>query len=191
MKTTISTQRLWQILTGASILGLLASFIQTIERIDFAKNPKVGLSCDINAVFSCSNVFDAWQSSVFGFTNSLLCVVFFAIIAGVALAGTFGGQIHRRLRLILHFFSVFFLAFGAWYLWQSTFVIGYICIFCLICYSAVIAMNWAWLRINAKDLPLSKKSRAWLTSQITQHNDTVAWILYAILVGGIIIFHFW
>lgn len=182
---------LWWVLTVSSFAGLAASFVQAIERINYGDNPSQPLQCDINSVFSCSNVFDAWQSSVFGFSNSLMCIVFFAVLVGVGLVAATGGEVNKKLRLILHSFSMFFLAFGAWYLWQSTFVINYICIFCTICYTAVIAMNWAWLRINAKDYFDSKKSyKKWQKIE-SSGLDTFGWILYTIAFAAMIAFHFW
>ena len=120
----LSQRSLWWTVVGASTVGLVASLVQSIERIQFADDPVTKLTCDLNTVFSCSNVFEAWQSSVFGFSNSLISLVFFALIAGVALAAASGGTLNRTLRYSLHFFSVFFLLFGAWYLWQSTYAIG-------------------------------------------------------------------
>lgn len=182
---------IWTILTISASAGMLASFIQTIERINYAKNPKLPLQCDINSVFSCSNVFDAWQSSVFGFSNSLMCIVFFAVLVGAGLAAATGSQINKILRFVLHSFSLFFLGFGAWYLWQSTFVIGYICVFCTICYTAVIAINWAWLRINASDYFDTKKSlKKWQNIE-KSGADTFGWMIYAIAFAAMIAFHFW
>ncbi len=182
---------LWAYLLVGSTIGLLASFIQTIERINYAKNPKVPLVCDLNPVFSCGNVFDAWQSAVFGFSNSLMCIVFFAVTMGIALTGITSSQINRKLRYVFHFFSLFFLGFGAWYLWQSTYRIGYICIFCVFCYLAVILMNWAWLRINGDDIfKNSKYSAAWVKAK-KSGADTFLWLTWAIVVGASIALHFW
>ena len=114
MNTIKSSTNLWWTIFAGSVVGLVASFIQTIERINFAKHPLQPLTCDLNAVFSCKNVFDAWQSSVFGFSNSLMCIVFFTLIAGVAVAAATGSSINKILRLILQFFAIFFLGFGAW-----------------------------------------------------------------------------
>jgi len=181
---------LWWVVAVSSFAGLAASFIQTIERINFAKNPEVPLQCDLSPIFSCSNVFNAWQSSVFGFPNSLMCIVFFSVTAGLALVGATGGAINKKLRYILHFFALFFLGFGAWYLWQSTYRIGYICIFCTICYAAVIAMNWAWLRLNAKDLFKSKSAaRRWQKIE-NSGADIFGWVLYAIIITVMIAQHF-
>lgn len=186
------TQRsLWWTVVGASAVGLVASLIQAIERIQFAEHPVVKLTCDLNAVFSCSNVFEAWQSSVFGFSNSLLCMVFFALTAGVALAGASGSPLNRMLRYIFHFFSVFFLGFGAWYLWQSTYVIGYICIFCLFCYAGVIVMNWAWFRLHYAELKLKKSARRKLDKFVEAGGDIMVAIAWTLAIAVMMATHFW
>jgi uncharacterized membrane protein len=182
----IKNKILWWVLASGSLVGLLASFIQTIERINYAKNPTVPLKCDVSAIFSCSNVFDAWQSSVFGFSNSLMCIVFFSITFGVALAGATSTEIRKALRLWVHFFAIFFLGFGAWYLWQSAYEIGYICIFCAACYGAVIAMNWAWLRLNAQDIFRSKSAKARWQRIESSGADTFGWILWAVIIAGVV-----
>lgn len=186
-----SPKTLWWTIAGASTVGLIASLIQTIERINSALHPAVKLTCDINSIFSCSNVFSAWQSRVFGFSNSLICMIFFAITGGIALAAATGSVIHRKLRYIFHFFAVFFLGFGAWYLWQSTFRIGYVCIFCLFCYSAVILMNWAWFRTNYQDLKLQKATRKRLAKFVDDGGDILLALLWTMLIAAMIIFHFW
>ena len=88
-------------------------YLQTVERIQYAPHPTSPPTCDINSVFSCTNGFDAWQSAVFGFSNSIMCLAFFAVTLGVGFAGA-TAQIGKVLRLTMHFFALFFLGFGAW-----------------------------------------------------------------------------
>lgn len=183
MSTINKTSMPWLVLTLGSAIGAVSSFVQTIERITYADQPINGLSCDLNSVFSCSSVFGEWQSSVFGFSNSIMCLLFFGVMLGIGLSGLFGSQMSKGLRLAMQFFSVFFLGFGAWYLQQSAFVIGALCVFCIFCYAGVIAINWSWLRINADDLPLSKKHKKVLKSGMSQGADTFGWLLWAALIA--------
>jgi hypothetical protein len=44
----------------------------------------------------------------------------------------------------------------------------------------VIAMNWAWLRINKDDLPIAKNKRAVLAGGMAKGADTFGWLLYAL-----------
>lgn len=181
----------WQILVLGSSVGLIASFIQTIERIHYAQNPNVELACNVSAIFSCSNVFDAWQSAVFGFSNSIMCLAFFGILLGIGLTGMTGSTLNKQLRLSMHFFTIFFLGFGAWYLQQSAYAIGYICLYCLACYSGVIAMNWAWLRLNAGDLPIGEGMRKKLRHAIQKNYDTYFWVLWAAAIIGMMFARFY
>jgi len=184
-----TTKSTWWVLSIASLVGLLASFVQTVERIEYAKNAKLALRCNINSVFSCSSVFDAWQSSVFGFSNSLMCIVFFAISLGAAIAALSGSSLHKNYRLILWGASVFFLGFGAWYIWQSAYVINALCIFCIFCYGAVIAMNWAWLRINCPLLGGSNAAKK-LQAIVSKNIDSYVWLGYAVVFAIIIAWRF-
>jgi uncharacterized membrane protein len=185
-QSTKSLQNVWVILTASAALGAIASFIQIIERISYAENPTASLVCDVNSVFSCSNVFGAWQSSVFGFSNAIMCLAFFAVLVGVGLGGIFSDKLGKGLRLTMHFF----LLFGAWYLQQSTFVIGSLCIFCIFCYTGVIGLNWAWVRINANELPLSATNTKRLNKAIAHGADTLFWVLWGLAFVAMFIFKF-
>lgn len=186
-----SSKVMWGVASVGAAIGAIASFIQIIERISYADNPLQQLSCDVNSVFSCSTVFDGWQSSVFGFSNAIMCLAFFGIILGTTLAGLTGLTIAKSLRLTMHGFSVFFLGFGAWYLQQSAFSIGALCLFCMFCYTGVITINWAWLRINANDLPLlTKNQKTRLQSAFSKGIDTFAWILWGLVIAGMFVVAF-
>lgn len=166
---------MYGLVASASAVGLIASFLQLQDKLIHLKNPTANLACNISSVFNCSNVLDAWQSSFFGFPNSIMCIIFFAMMLGLALVGATGSSINKTLRLIMHFFAVFFLLFGAWYLWQSIYVIGTVCIYCMFCYAAVMAINFAWIRINVFDLPFSDFKQ----KLIKRNWDVVFWLVWA------------
>lgn len=173
-----NVKRLWGIGLGASILGLVASFVQAVQTISHYKNPETPQFCDINSVFNCNSVFDAWQSSVFGFSNSLLCIVFFTVLLGITLVGFTGSTIAKSVRFFAHFLVLFFLGFGAWYLWSSTFVIAALCLYCIFCYTAVIILNAVWLRLNVQDLPAKSSLRNFIERAIEKNYDIMFWVLW-------------
>lgn len=191
MSTKKSLSLPWLFVVIGAAVGALASFVQVIERIAYGDDPLKSLSCDVNSIFSCSSVFDGWQSSVFGFSNSIMCLLFFGVMLGVGLTGLFGSQVVKGLRLAMQFFSVFFLFFGAWYLHQSAFVIGALCIFCMFCYAGVITINWAWLRLNIDDLPvLSDSTKNSIKKSFVKGTDTFAWIMWGLFIAGMFVFAF-
>lgn len=183
-------KKLYGMMLAGGSLGLLASFVQMIEYTTLLKNPSAALSCNLNSVFSCSSVFNAWQSSFFGFPNALMCIVFFTIMASLGLVGFTGSNLARNLRLTMHGLALFFLGFGLWFLQQSTFVIGALCYLCLVCITGLLMVNGAWLRINAPDLPISASARRRLQKWISKGTDVFFWIVLAIVIGGTMYLHF-
>ena len=186
-----TSRKYWLVATVSSAVGAIASFLQIIERIQWAERPQATLVCDLNSTFSCSSVFDAWQSSVFGFSNSIMCLAFFAVILGFSLAGLYSAELRKNIRLIMHFFAVFFLAFGAWYIEQTMLAVGSLCIYCIFCYAGVIGINWAMLRLNAGDLPLSNSTKSSLMGHIKKGNDTFIWLLYTLIFVAMFAYKFW
>jgi uncharacterized membrane protein len=186
----LSKKRIYQVGFAAALVGLLASFNQAIQTINHYKFPDTPLTCDINSVFNCNGVFNAWQSSVFGFSNSLMCIVFFTFLLGLTVAGLTGSSLSKNVRLFAHFLVVFFLGFGAWYLWSSTFVIAALCIYCIFCYAAVITLNFVWLRINIADLPVSDKIRTKIEAAIKNNYDIAFWIVWAGAIAGMFAYKF-
>lgn len=177
-------------MAAGGAIGLTASFLETLEYLELLKNSHAALTCNLNSVFSCSNVLNAWQSRIFGFPNTLLCITFFTLMLSTALVGLTGGVLGRKLRLWLHGIALFFLSFALWFMWESTFRIRALCILCLICLTGLLTLNWGWLRINARDLPISAKSRTKLAKAIQHGADTFAWLLLAILIAFVMFIKF-
>lgn len=180
--------RLYSVMALGSGVGLIASFLQLLEKITLLKNADAVLTCNIDSVFSCTNVLNAWQSSVFGFPNSLMCVVFFAFMLGVSLAGI-SSPINKRLRLTSQAISVFFLGFGLWFLEQSTFAIEALCIFCIFCYTGLIMINATWLRLNTDDLPFGKY-RYTLNKCYKKGTDIFGWVIYGLVIALVMLLKF-
>lgn len=172
------------------VIGMVAAFLQTTEKISLLKNKDAILACDLNSVFSCTNVLNAWQSSVFGFPNSLMCLALFTIFASTALAGASGGTLPKKLRLSVQGLSLFTLGFGLWFLAESIYVIDALCILCIFCFTGLLLVNWGWLRINAADLPIGGRGRAALQRGIKNGTDTFAWALLALAVVSAMVLHF-
>ncbi len=174
---------IYGIMTAGGVVGIAAAFLQTTEKIALLKNKDAVLTCDLNSVFSCTNVLNAWQSSVFGFPNSLMCMALFTIFASMALVGLSGGVLPRKLRLGIQALSLFTLGFALWFLTESIYVINALCILCIFCFAGLLLVNWGWLRLNAADLPIGKRGRAALKRVIASGADIFAWFLLAALVA--------
>lgn len=165
-----------------AVMGALASFMQLIEKLQLLKNPESNLLCNVNSVLNCTNVLNASQSSVFGFPNSMMSLVLFVLFLGVGLVGMTGGTVSRFTRLLIHFLSLFTLGFGMWFLWQSTFNIGAICLYCILNFAGLILINIGWLRINYVDAFRSKNITNKLEYTVSNNFDLVGWGLLTLAV---------
>jgi len=181
---------LYTAVAAGGAIGLVASFLQTMEKLALLKNADSKLVCDLSSVFSCTNVLNAWQSSVFGFPNSLMCMVLFTTFGIAGLVGATGGKLTRGMRLGVHGLALFTLFFGMWFLWQSTFSIGSLCLYCLFCFSGLLLLNWSWVRVNAADLPIGVSGRATLQRAIASGADTFGWIVLALAITFIMVMKF-
>jgi uncharacterized membrane protein len=164
------------------LVGMVAAFLQTLEKLVLLQNSQAVLPCNFNSVFNCSAVLQAWQSSLFGFPNSIMCLVLFTIftVAGVAgLSSTLG----KPFRLGVQALTLFTLGFALWFLWQSTYVIGALCIFCLFCFAGLLLVNWAWLRLNVDDLPIGSRMRTAIKRLIQADVDIALWLALGVVVG--------
>jgi len=182
-------QKSYLVIALSGVVGLIASFLQTLAKLEILSNPQAVLSCNINAVFSCSNILNVWQSSVFGFPNSLMCIVFFTILITAGLIGL-GSSINAKARLVIQGLALFFAGFGFWYLWQSIFVIGALCIYCLFCYAPVLVTNGVLFRLNQKELSYNKQAKRIVDYLIKNSYDTLIWVLIAVVIAGEILIKF-
>ena len=170
-------------------VGWIASFGLTLERIKVAGDPTAATACDISPFISCKSVMLSEQAALFGFPNPLIglaaffapVVVGFAILAGAQFASWFW-----RLFLLGH---VFGMAFVFWLFSQSVYVIGSLCIYCMVAWSATIPLFWSILGKASVDGHLGarmQKAGGFLYEW--------AWVLtlrtYLGLIGPILI-HFW
>jgi len=136
----------WWILVAA-VAGIAATMIQSYERLQLALEPNRVLLCDINGALSCSSVLESWQARAFGLPNSWIGLAVFSVFASAAVAGVTGSRLSRGYLGFLGFFTAFMLVFTLWFLWQSAFVIGALCLYCLIIGTAVVITNAAVWRL--------------------------------------------
>lgn len=186
----IKQRTIYGLITAGGAVGLAASFLETIEYQQILKNAHAQLVCNLNSVFSCGNVLNSWQSRIFGFPNSMLCMVFFTLMLSSGLVGWTGGTLPPRLRLWLQGIALFFLGFAMWFMWESTFRVHALCILCLFCLAGLLTLNWGWLRTNVAILPIGAWYRSRLASAMRQGADTFAWLIFAAFIAFIMFVKF-
>jgi len=130
--------RRWVVLVVAAIAGVAFTGTQIVERISTLRDPNASLICDVNAVLSCSNVLDAWQSSViFGIPNAFIGAVMFTVLGTAGAFVLMGNELNRLTLRLLAGLSIFFAAFATWFMLQTAFVIGALCLWCTVITTAI------------------------------------------------------
>lgn len=162
------------IVLGSS-MGAIASFIQLIEKLNLLKNPQVNLLCNVSSALNCTSVLNAPQGSVLGFPNAMMSLILFVLFLGVGLVGLTGGSVSRGMRIFVQLLSLFTLGFGLWFLWQSTYNIGAICLYCILNFIGLIIINMSWVRINYRDFFRSKNIKNKMIYIVENNFDVVGW----------------
>ena len=113
-------------------LSLIASFVLSYDAILIAQNPDVVLSCSINALFDCVKVGSTWQANVFGFPNAFLGLIAEPVVMTIAVASLARTRFPRWFMFTANVVYLLGVIFAYWLLFQSTFVIGALCPWCIL-----------------------------------------------------------
>ena len=133
----------------AAAAGMGSTVAQIVERIALAENPKAHLSCNISKLISCTDVLLAPQASVFGpIPNAAIGLTMFSVFITAFFVAASKTSISRGLARGVQFLMLFMLGFVTWFMWQTAFVIGALCLYCSVIATATVFANLAWWKIT-------------------------------------------
>ncbi len=135
----------------SGVLGLVASFVLSIEAWQLKGDDNAVFSCDINQVIACGKVARTWQAHLLGFPNAFLGIFFETIVLVLSVSILSGVRFPRWLMLGANGLYSIGLFFALWLFTQSYFVIHALCPWCLLI-TFTTTLVWAGLtRINVRD----------------------------------------
>ena len=115
-----------------AIVGLIASFLLTIDKIKLLKDSQFVPSCNISEILNCKSVMLSAQAEVFGFPNSIIGLSTFSLFLVVGIALVAGIQFPRWFWRIALAGSIAGVIFAHWLAYQTAFEIGALCPYCMI-----------------------------------------------------------
>lgn len=179
------------ILSASGIIGLLAAFILSVEKVELLKDPSFEPSCNINPILSCGSVMITPQAELFGFPNPFLGIIGFTAVAVTGFS-LLAGAAYRRWywRGLLAGVSLA-LIFVHWLIFQSLYRIGALCPYCMVVWSVTIPLFWYLLLYSFQKgyLTANGKIAAIVNFGRRHHGDILlAWILVIIVL---ILNRFW
>ncbi|MFI9848276.1 vitamin K epoxide reductase family protein [Nonomuraea sp. NPDC051941] len=131
-----------RLLLVGGLIGFVASFVLTVEKIALLKNPAYVPSCSINPVLSCGSIMRTPQAELFGFPNPLLGIAGFALVTAVGAALLAGARPRRWFWLGLQAGVTAGAVFIHWLIFQSLYVIGALCPYCMVVWAVTMPIFW-------------------------------------------------
>src|SRR5579862_8425013 len=105
----------WMLVVGG-VIGLICSFIISLDKLKLLENPNFKPSCDLNPVVSCLSVMASKQGSVFGFPNPWIGLAGFSVLITIGVAILSGAKFKRWFWLGLYTGISLGLIFAYWLL---------------------------------------------------------------------------
>lgn len=181
----------WVLLVGG-LLGEAAALILTVEKYRLALDPGYITSCDLNPVLSCGSIMTTPQASAFGIPNSLLGVAGFAVVATVGAALLAGARTANWFWAGLQIGVTAGFAFVHWLIWQSLYVIGALCPYCMLVWVVTATVFW-YVTLASLDrwarTPRAQRLAATLRGY--QAVPIVAWVAAIALLIAVRFWEYW
>ena len=125
-------RRLAWIMLVAGTIAFAASAMLVLERLQIYLDAGHTSSCDINALLNCGTVMRTAQAQLFGFPNPLIGIVAFGIILTIAMGILAGARFSTWYWWCMQIGVTLGFVFICWFWYQTTFVIGALCLYCMI-----------------------------------------------------------
>jgi len=176
------------------LIGFAASFTLSVEKVELIKNPNFTPICNISPLISCGSVMNTNQAEAFGFMNSFLGVAGFAVVTTIGAAILAGAIFKRWFWLGLQAGTVFGVGLISWLYYQSVFVIGALCPFCMVVWSVMIPIFWYVTLYNIRQKNIVLQGFWLKLSDFAQkhHGDILlAWFAIGIVIILIRFWYYW
>lgn len=136
------------IVTGA--VGWFAAFRLTLDDILVNTTPGATLDCNFSVIVQCGKNLESWQGSLLGFPNPLLGLAGFVAPIAVGVALLAGATFARWFWIAFNVGVLGAFAFCLWLAYQSIFMLGTLCPWCMLVWSMTIPMFWTLTLYNAR-----------------------------------------
>ena len=183
---TESARRAWRRRTSLEMIisgsiGLVTSFVLSIEAWQLAADSSARFGCDISSVLSCSTVAQTWQARILGFPNAFLGIFFEAVVLAISVAIFAGVKFPRWYMLGTNLLYTIALFFAFWLFGQSYCIIQVLCPWCLLITRTTTLVFGGITRINVRDgvIPVPEGLRR----LVAQGLD---WALWGLIVFGVL-----
>ena len=145
----------------AGVLGWFFAFQLTLDKFAVLTDPDAQLSCNISVVVSCGKNLASWQGALFGFPNPLIGLAAWVAPVVVGLALLAGAKFDRWFRIAFNVGVLGAIALVVFLVYTSIFVLGTLCIWCMLTWVVTIPLFWLVTLNNLRDgtIPVAPRAR--------------------------------
>ncbi|MDR1447563.1 MAG: vitamin K epoxide reductase family protein [Candidatus Ancillula sp.] len=182
-----------------SSLALFASFMLSIETLYEARHPGEKLICDINAVLSCSTVAASNQAEIIGkiipffggltIPNAFFGMIFETVFVTIGVLLISNARLPKWFMTASQIGNFMALIFAYWLFYQSSFVIGALCPWCMLLMFSTTFQFFTQLHFNILDekLAIGPKVQKWATHFVSAGFEAMLVILIVLILVAIVI----
>ena len=162
------------ILVLAGCIGLIAAFELTLDKIALTADPDYVPACDINPVLSCGSVIGTEQASALGFPNPVIGLIGYPVVITIGVLLLSKVRLPKWVWLGLNLGALAGYLFTIWLTVQSLYVIGALCLWCMVVWSATIPILWL---VTAENAVSGRFSRRGDPGAFAQTMSALRWML--------------
>ena len=179
------------LLIVAGLIGGVASFALTYDKVHILQNANYVPACNINPVLSCGSVMKTQQASLLGVPNSVYGLIAFSVLLtfGVLLAG--GAIVKRWVWLTAQLAATIGVIFMHYLFFQAVFRIHSICPWCFVVWMTTIPVFWYVTQYNLRHRNLRCPALLRPVSAFIQKYSTDLLVLWYLVILGIMLQRFW
>jgi uncharacterized membrane protein len=180
----------WVLLVGG-LVGALAAFVLTVEKLALLADDSYVPSCSLNPILNCGSIMRTDQAELLGFPNPLIGLVAFPVVAATGAALLAGARMRRWYWLGLQVGATLGVVFVGWLVFQSLYRIGALCPYCMAVWAVVLPIVWYVTLHNARAGHLGHAVRDSRWARLLTTNHAVLLTTAYLLVTALIAVRFW
>lgn len=182
MKLLLNEKKYSIFLLLGGMIGLLASFILTLDKIKLLENPKFIPGCSLSPIITCTAAMSSAQATTFGVPNSMVGIVLFTALVVVSGSIVIGVQYSQRLLAVVAYTAAAGFLFTNYLILQSILVLHVVCPWCFtIWLSAPIILLGATMLYAQKSNDMTSKKLNRIASKTLQHSHQLILLWYVAL----------
>jgi len=187
---TLSRALPW-ILIVIGVIGLVCSFILTVDKMHVLHDPSYKPGCDLNPILSCGSVMNSTQASALGFENTFIGLAGFAVVVTTGVVLLAGARLKRWYWLGLQAGLTFGVLFVHWLIYNSLYRIESLCPFCMVTWVIVIIGFWYVTLYNIHEKYILLQGRMQQAAAFARRHHLDILIFWFLVILALILNKFW